>query len=190
MLTGLLNAGVTRIFVVVVAVVASLMFAALVARAQDESIDYGENGTGVVAFFSTTSPEGDEFEVSLEGVDAGDFTIGGGVLRFKSSPDFENPTDDDRDNEYEITVRSTDVRPAGAKGPAPTSELDVIVTVTNVDETGTATINWRQPEAGTELAANAPDRIRGDPTFEWSVPKVSRPTLTNDSHWQDPAAAN
>ena len=86
MLTGLLNAGVTRIFVVVVAVVASLMFAALVARAQDASIDYGENGTGVVAFFSATSPEGDDVEVSLEGVDAGDFTIGGGVLRFKSSP--------------------------------------------------------------------------------------------------------
>ena len=40
MLTGLLNAGVTRIFVVVVAVVASLMFAALVARAQDVAISY------------------------------------------------------------------------------------------------------------------------------------------------------
>ena len=192
MLIGLLNAGVTRIFVVVVAMVASLMFAALVARAQDESISYAENGTGVVAFFSATSPEGDDVEVSLEGVDAGDFTIGGGVLRFKSSPDFEKPKDADGNNEYEVTVRSTDVRPAGAKGAAPTSKLDVIVTVTNVDETGTATINWRQPEAGTELEANAtdPDRIRGDPTFEWSVPKVSRPTLTNDSHWQAPGAAN
>ena len=193
MLTGLLNAGVTRIFVVVVAVAASLMFAALVARAQDASIDYGENGTGVVAFFSATSPEGDDVEVSLEGVDAGDFTIGGGVLRFKSSPDFESPTDDGGDNEYNVTVRSTDVRPDGAKGAAPTSTLDVIVTVTNVEEAGTVTIDWRQPEVGTVLAAVArdPDDITGGtPTFEWSVPKVSRPTLTNDSHWQDPAAAN
>ena len=73
MLTGLLNAGVTRIFVVVVAVVASLMFAALVARAQDATIPHAENGTGPVAFFSATSPEGDDVEVSLEGVDAGDF---------------------------------------------------------------------------------------------------------------------
>ena len=192
MLTGLLNAGVTRIFIVVVAVMASLMFAALVARAQDAAISYGENGTGVVAFFSATSPEGDDVEVSLEGVDAGDFTIGGGVLRFKSSPDFERATDDDGDNEYEVTVRSTDVRPDGAKGAAPTSTLDVVVKVTNVDEDGTATIDWRQPEVGTALEANAtdPDEIDGATTFEWSVPKVSRPTLTNDSHWQDPGAAN
>ena len=192
MLTGLLNAGVTRIFVVVVAVVASLMFAALVARAQDATIPHPENGTGPVAFLSATSPEGDEVEVSLEGVDAGDFTIGGGVLRFKSSPDFEDPTDDDGDNEYEVTVRSTDVRPDGAKGAAPTSTRDVVVTVTNVEEAGKVTIDWRQPEVGTALRANAtdPDDIDGATTFEWSVPKVSRPTLTNDSHWQAPAAAN
>ena len=192
MLTGLLNAGVTRIFVVVVAVVASLMFAALVARAQDAAILYGENGTGAVAFFSATSPEGDEVGVSLEGVDGGDFRIDGGALRFKSSPDFENPTDADGNNEYEVTVRSTDVRPDGAKGAAPTSTLDVVVTVTNVEEAGTATIDWRQPEVTTALAAVArdPDHIVGAATFEWSVPKVSRPTLTNDSHWQDPGAAN
>ena len=118
--------------------------------------------------------------------------LSGGVLRFKSSPDYENPTDDGRDNEYHVTVRSTDVRPDGAKGAAPTSTLDVVVMVTNVEEAGTATIDWRQPEVGTELTAGAtdPDYIEGDPTFEWSVPKVSRPTLTNDSHWQAPAAAN
>ena len=111
------------------------------------------------------------------------------MLRFKSSPDFEDPTDDDRDNEYEVRVRSTDVRPDGAKGAAPTSTLDVVVTVTNVEEAGKATIDWRQPEVGTALTASAtdPDEIDGATTFEWSVPKVSRPTLTNDSHWQDPA---
>ena len=192
MLTRFLDAGMARIFVVVVAVAAALVFSALVARAQDASISYAEKGTDPVAFFSATSPEGDEVEVSLEGVDAGDFTIGGGVLRFKSSPDFEKPKDADRDNVYEVTVRSTDVRPDGAKGAAPTSTLDVVVTVTNVDEAGTATIDWRQPEVGTVLTAVArdPDEIDGATTFEWSVPKVSRPTLTNDSHWQDPGAAN
>ena len=114
------------------------------------------------------------------------------MLRFKSSPDYENPTDDDRDNEYHVTVRSTDVRPDGAKGAAPTSTLDVVVTVTNVEEAGKVTIDWRQPEVTTALTASAtdPDDIEGTPTFEWSVPKVSRPTLTNDSHWQAPGAAN
>ena len=191
MLTGLLNAGMKRlfVFVVVAAVVATLMFAAHVARAQDETISYAEKGTGAVARFSATSPEGGQVEFSLEGVDAGDFTIEGGVLRFRSSPDFESPTDDGGDNEYHVTVRATDVRPEGAKGAAPTSKLDVIVTVTNVDEAGTATIDWRQPERTTPLTASAtdPDMIDGDTTFEWSVPKVSRPTLTNDRHWQDPA---
>ena len=154
--------------------------------------DYAENGTGPVAIYTARDPEGGSVGWSLEGVDAGDFTIGGGVLRFKSSPDYENPTDDGDDNEYNVTVRSTDVRPAGAKGAAPTSTLDVVVTVTNVEEAGKATIDWRQPEVGTALTASAtdPDEIGGATTFEWSVPKVSRPTLTNDSHWQDPAAAN
>ena len=84
------------------------------------------------------------------------------------------------------------MRPAGAKGNAPTSKVDVIVTVTNLNEDGTATIGWRQPEVGTELTGSAtdPDMVVGTPVFEWSVPKVSRPTLRNDSHWQAPAAAS
>ena len=156
------------------------------------SIPYAENDTVAVGFFSATSPEGDEVGVSLEGVDGGDFRIDGGVLRFKSSPDYESPTADGGDNEYHVTVRSTDVRPDGAKGAAPTSTLDVVVTVTNVEEAGKVTTDWRQPEVTTALTASAtdPDDIEGTPTFEWSVPKVSRPTLTNDSHWQAPGAAN
>ena len=91
-------------------------------------------------------------------------------------------------NVYLVTVRSTDVRPAGATGAAPTSTVDVIVTVTNLDEPGTATISLRQPEVGTGLTGSAtdPDEITGDIGYEWSVPKVSRPTLTNNAHWQDP----
>ena len=55
------------------------------------------------------------------------------------------------------------MRPAGAKGAAPTSKLAVVVKVTNVDEDGTATIDWRQPEVGTVLTAVArdPDEIDG-----------------------------
>ena len=89
---------------------------------------------------------------------------------------------------YLVTVRSTDVRPAGTTGAAPTSTVDVIVTVTNLDERGTASISLRQPEVGTELTGSAtdPDEITGDIGYEWSVPKVSRPTLTNNAHWQDP----
>ena len=66
------------------------------------------------------------------------------------------------------------------------------MSVSNVDEDGTVDISWRQPEVGTELTAVAsdPDEIDGTATYEWSIPKVSRPTLTNDSHWQDPTGDN
>ena len=176
---------------------------------------YAENDTEPVVRIFATSPERDEVEFSVEGVDAPDFTIDGGVLRFKKSPSYEQPSDRVRaeveaveddpntdadetlkavsaeeadDNEYHVTVRSTDVRPAGAKGATPTSTVDVIVSVSNVDEDGTVDISWRQPEVTTRLTAVAsdPDVISGTTTYEWSIPKVSRPTLTNDSHWQDP----
>ena len=180
---------------------------------------YAENDTDPVVRIYATSPERDEVEFSVEGVDAPDFTIDGGVLRFKKSPSYEQPSDRARaevtaveddpetdadetvkavtaeeaiDNEYHVTVRATDVRPEGAKGAAPSSTVDVIVSVSNVDEDGTVDINWRQPEVTTQLTAVAsdPDVISGTTTYEWSIPKVSRPTLTNDSHWQDPEGDN
>ena len=165
---------------------------------------YAENDTDPVVRIFATSPERDKVEFFVEGLDAADFTVDGGVLRFDKSPNYEASTDrgreDDPDtdvdeeeaadnNVYLVTVRSTDVRPAGTTGAAPTSTVDVIVTVTNLDEPGTATISLRQPEVGTGLRGRAtdPDEITGDIGYEWSVPKVSRPTLTNNAHWQDPA---
>ena len=168
---------------------------------------YAENDTDPVVRIFATSPERDEVDFSVEGLDAADFTVDGGVLRFKKSPNHEASTDrariDDVDttevdeeeagdnNVYLVTVRSTDVRPAGTTGAAPTSTVDVIVTVTNLEERGTATISLRQPEVNTELTGSAtdPDEIAGDIAYEWSVPKVSRPTLTNNAHWQDPAGS-
>ena len=225
----LVNRGSFLALLVVLAMMALL--AAQAVWAQDEEDDpcskdgdvircaYAENDTEPVVRIFATSPERDEVEFSVEGVDAPDFTIDGGVLRFKESPSYEQPSDRVRaeveaveddpdtdadetvkavpaeeagDNEYHVTVRSTDVRPAGAKGATPTSTVDVIVSVSNVDEDGTVDISWRQPEVTTELTAVAsdPDVISGTTTYEWSIPKVSRPTLTNDSHWQDPAASD
>ena len=56
-----------------------------------ETIEYAEKGKGPVATFTAEDPEGASIQWSLGGVDAGDFTIENGVLRFKASPDFENP---------------------------------------------------------------------------------------------------
>ena len=127
---------------------------------------YAENDTDPVVRIFATSPERDEVDFSVEGLDAADFTVDGGVLRFdrnlpttrsrrtgRAIDDADTPDVDEVEagdnNVYLVTVRSTDVRPAGTAGAAPTSTVDVVVTVTNLDEPGTAVISLRQPEAGT-----------------------------------------
>ena len=64
---------------------------------------------------------------SVAGADGGKFDITGGALTFKAKPDYENPTDTNKDNVYEVTVRAAD-----ADGYIGT--MDVKVSVTNVDE--------------------------------------------------------
>ena len=54
------------------------------------SISYAEGGTDPVATFTATDADGDAIVWSLSGADAADFTIPGGVLAFKSSPNFES----------------------------------------------------------------------------------------------------
>ena len=89
---------------------------------------YAENDTQDVAQFEATNPGSGTLEWSLEGDDAGDFTINesDGTLRFASIPDYENPVDDDPDNIYEITVVARDGSLRG--------DLAVTVTVTDVNE--------------------------------------------------------
>ena len=79
-----------------------------------------------VAIYTADDPEGVTVGWSLDGVDAGLFSIDGGGLSFESPPDFEAPADSDGDNDYSVTVEATD-------GPN-TSRLDVTVTVTDINE--------------------------------------------------------
>ena len=77
------------------------------------SFTYRENGTATIYTFAAADPEGAAISWSPGGADGDDFTItadsrGRGVLTFASPPDFENPTDADRDNVYEVTVEATD----------------------------------------------------------------------------------
>ena len=93
----------------------------------DASVDYAENGTGMVATYAATDPENGDISWSLSGDDAGDFEISGaGMLTFMSPPDFEGPTDADADNVYSVMVVASDGTNDGAMG--------VTVTVSDVDE--------------------------------------------------------
>ena len=69
------------------------------------SLRYGEGGTDPVHVFSLPFvPSGCAYSAELSGEDADDFEVSDGELRFKTSPDFENPGDTGSDNEYQVTV--------------------------------------------------------------------------------------
>ena len=103
------------------------------------ALTYQENGTGTVYTFRATDPQRGTITWSLDGDDAGDFLIGeSGALTFGNPPDFENPTDRDRDNVYEMTVVVTDDQGL-------TDRVHITVTVTNDAEGVEPTISTRRP---------------------------------------------
>ena len=134
---------------------------------------YAEKGTGPVTTYRARDPEGNKIFWTLSGTDAGAFTIDGGALRFKSPPDYENPTDGadnttippaiPDNNIYRVTVRFG----AGGEDGMPGTddydgddlgELDLTITVTNVEEPGRVYISSLQPQIGTELTATVTDQ--------------------------------
>ena len=77
---------------------------------------------------------------SLEGDDAGAFDHSGRFepryLQFKVAPDYENPTDMNRDNVYEVTLVATDTNPNPPGTGVGIGRVNVWLTVTNVEEAG------------------------------------------------------
>ncbi|WP_306131657.1 ExeM/NucH family extracellular endonuclease [Roseivivax marinus] len=97
-----------------------------------ETVSVAENTTAVDAGITVADYEGDAVTLSLEGADAGLFTLAqDGTLAFSTAPDYEAPADADIDNAYELTVVATDA------GGAETRRA-VEVTVTDVEEITTA----------------------------------------------------
>ncbi len=115
----------------------------------DRSVEV-EEGNTAVATYTAVGPDAAMATWSRSGADAGDFTITGGVLAFRSAPDFENPADEDGDNVYMVTVEADDGTYMDTH--------DVTVTVTNVEEgAGSVTLSAMQPQVGVELTAMVSD---------------------------------
>ena len=154
----LLNKRLTLPFLALVAVLAAgLLFLTpgglLQAQSAEEFIAYPEKGTGPVATFTASDPEGampivwsvaaDDF-AAADSADGSDFRISSdGVLSFKSSPNYEMPRNlaltADNTNTYRLVVQASDGDMV--------DRFKVIVTVTNVDEPGKVT--WTvDPDAG------------------------------------------
>ena len=143
---------------------------------------YRENGTGAVYTFRARDPQGRAVTWFVTGTDSDDFQISNdGVLTFINSPDFEIPTDSNRDNKYEITVVVTDDQSL-------TDSVDVSVTVTNHHEGVEPTISTRRPPSNypenrtsTVYTFRASDPQRQ--TMTWTLEGDDRSdfTLTRDS---------
>ena len=136
----------------------------------DASISYMENRMDAVGTYSAR----DAVTWSLEGDDAGDFSINGGELTFRSSPDFENPADSGTDNMYEVTVK------AAAGGEM--EMMAVTVTVTNVDEDGAVTLSSTRPVVGTAITASLSDPDIEDTasaTWQWASSGAMDGTYTD-----------
>ena len=89
------------------------------------------SGENVFFTFQALDPDDPDSEISfnLTGPDRNDFRIGrsDGGLYFRTAPDYENPTDDDEDNVYEITVVATDQDKEKTR-------IKATVTISNVDD--------------------------------------------------------
>ncbi len=91
------------------------------------SFSYVENSTTSLAIYTAADPDGDEITWGVAGADVSRFSIKEtGELSFNSPPDYEKPRDANKDNVLEVTVTASDGNL--------TAELDVEVTVTDVNE--------------------------------------------------------
>ena len=133
---------------------------------------FRENATSAVYTFRASDPQRDLIIWSLRGNDAGVFTFTDtGTLMFRSPPDFENPTDNNRDNEYELEVVATDEH-------SNSDSLTFTITVTDVNEgpqirlerTATTTVPENHPDTGVlaDYTATDPENPNTG-IFRWST---------------------
>ena len=111
----------------------------------------GETKEVKIATWATAGPDGSKF------------TVTGGELKFKARPDYEKPTDANKDNVYEVTVTVADER--GERGM-----MKVKVTVENANEDGVVTLSQTQPRVGIPITASLsdPDLSLTAVTWQWS----------------------
>ena len=137
-------------------------------------VTFAENGATRVATFSYSSDEDrDGIQWLTSGVDRGLFSLDSpsGALRFLQAPDFENPLDvgppgRGTNNSYELKL----VAWARDSGPIFTDEVDVKVTVTDVDEEGALSLSSTRPALGDALRAvlSDPDGVTaGTALWQW-----------------------
>ena len=128
------------------------------------SVGYAENGTDPVASFTAFDEAGHVIRWSVSGRDDDLFTIDDGVLAFRQPPNYEDPQSASESNVYRVTVEA-----AGGR-------RSVTVTVTDVDDAGTASIDRPQPQVSRPLSASLSDEddMVDDQTWQWARSRDGR----------------
>ena len=114
----------------------------------ERTVSYPENGTSDVATYTASGADASGASWSIEGEDADDFHMSvGGVLTFRTSPNFESPTDANTDNAYNVIVKASNGNLSDTRA--------VTVTVSNEDEGGVASISspGNEVKVGVQLTA-------------------------------------
>jgi Ca2+-binding RTX toxin-like protein len=145
---------------------------------------FNENGVGTVLTVTAMDQDAGQTATLVYSIDptldGSNFTINAstGAITFNTAPNFEAPTDSNGDNIYDIAVRATDT-----DGLSTTQ--NVHVTVNNVDEAGTGSVNVSS--ANYTLTGNNQVTVNGistlaDPDLPLGVtPTWSWTRLTGDA---------
>ena len=133
------------------------------------TFDAAENQTAAGTVEASDSDAGDSVTgyAIQGGADQSAFSIGAasGVLTFRSAPNFEDATDDDASNTYEVVVRAT----SGTGARAKTADQTITVTVTDVDGEAPGV-----PAAPTVSSASV-----SSVTAAWAAPANAGPPITD-----------
>ena len=131
-------------------------------------------GTPVGRAFAATDPDGDRPTYSLSGTDASSFDIDSRTYQLT----VKDPLDYETKSVYQLSVRVNDNLNVG-------DEVDVTVTVNNVDEAGTVSVSSERPKVGAALAASLsdPDGSLSNTSWQWA-------RSSDGSNWSDISGAN
>ena len=131
----------------------------------DDAVTDGQPTTAAAVTYMATDPEGRALTYRLMGPDGAKFQLSAlQVLSFKTKPDYEKPTDRNKDKVYEVTVRASD-------GTLHTDRM-VKVTVINVDDaptvSGPSSKNYAENGKGSVATFTAEDPEGATP-ITWEV---------------------
>ena len=99
---------------------------------------------------------------------------------------------DGRNNMYQIFIMVTERRASGLRGSwRNPPEIGVTVSVMEVNEQGTITLDALQPEVRVpartitaDLVDEDTGRTDSDVTWQWARSKVQQPSITSSAHWE------